>query len=282
MNKTLGDINRISRMPLYSDDIRKIVMKYAMDQIDFPDPKDQTYMNRYLVNLQYQHSDIRRITIFTEGNVYFTKSFISSHEPFIEPWKDQAWFQTVKSKKDPYVFAAERFVPEKEQFFTFARQIKNTENFDVIGVIRIDVDSSVIKKMIDISQVDNETEFMVFDEEGNLIYPNASHRLRQTIGSLHDFNQIPNMEKSSISINQEKFFLSRAVSKTSGWTVVAMVPQKSLLVEVDSIRKTTIIVVIVTLLIALISLAILVMQVTKVGRILDYGRPSPRLFNRSL
>jgi two-component system, sensor histidine kinase YesM len=251
LNYMINDIEQLAVSTLYDQNIQQIVSSYNSDR-KYIEPDDNDNVQSYLRKMLIQNEAVQSIFIYTKGNTIFEQS-LHGDLPDVE-WKSKKWYKDALNSRDNAIIIPTHFIERRSQalndiktsVFSVARQIKNTNNFNVIGVSVFNVKLSSIERIITVSQTDSNTRFLILDLQGNWIYPNDEDAFRKNVGSVEAIHSSLKKQKNKIALNKTSYYMSSNTSAYSGWTVIALVPENSISKEVQYIKWTTVIVILIT------------------------------------
>ncbi len=172
---------------IHLDQMRKLSVSIYYDQLlmsllqseDLPtDEKKQVQMiyqfDHLFQTMSETRSDIFNYYYFdlNGGLMYvYNNGILNSFTPLIKynPGAE-AWFRQVKEAngKDLLLTAELPIHPKSDSFLSMARLIKN--NTQPIGVILLDFNFNVLNKTIDRSNLDNDSDFIISDQTGRVVY----------------------------------------------------------------------------------------------------------------
>ncbi len=247
----IKDTEQLTKSVLYDQSIQRIISNYDKDR-DYVEPNDNEKVQIYLRKMLVENISVRSIFIYTKGNTVLGESLYGDL-PSSE-WKNEEWYYRAMNARDKAIIIPSHFIDRrfqnysksKDTVFSIARQIKNTDTFDIIGVIVFNIDLSSIDRVIKISQLNSEARFLILDKD-NWVYPEENKDFRQNSESIVDIRNAINKHKNNIELGNTSYFLSSNTSAYSGWTVISLVPEAMITKDVRYIKLMTIIVIVITL-----------------------------------
>jgi two-component system, sensor histidine kinase YesM len=246
LNLLFESVDRLACSILYERNIQRIISDYQENK-PYVEPTDNTMVQGFLEKLLVENGNLRSIFIYTKGNTVFSQSLFGDL-PSID-WKNAVWYRLALNTRDhsiiipTHAIVSTQSSSNKSKYtFSIARQIKETNNFNVIGVIVLNLDISSINSIITISQVDSQTKFLIFDDQGNWIYPGDESAFPRCSSTIDALQETISSHARQIKLDGEVYYLASNHSTVSGWTVVAFVPEGSIADELRSIMWLTLLV----------------------------------------
>ncbi|GAC1362612.1 MAG: hypothetical protein NVS2B12_05230 [Ktedonobacteraceae bacterium] len=143
------------------------------------------------------------------------------------------------------------------EVFSVAQVIVNTETFQTVGAIVINIDTQkAIDQTIASSVKKSDTIFLIYGANGQSIYTTsisndltANSRTQNALQKAA--HQALKQRKDQFTWENTDYYLSSSSSQLSDLTVAALVPSSSLMQDIDAIKQTTIILICLTLLVVL-------------------------------
>lgn len=140
----------------------------------------------------------------------------------------------------------------KNSYITLARKIRGLASPNFNGVLAFEVQSKELSTLWGGIDLGEDGYFFIIDESGEIVY----HPQWERIGSVLEADMMSQINKSDAQMfekregNEKRMFVSRK-SAYSGWTLVVSMPLDELKKPIASIRTTTIIVGLITLVAAI-------------------------------
>lgn len=243
------------------------------------------------VNIYSEMDDLTKITFQRKLNDFFLRNFyitpIKDLEAFYlytgngsmifsstgtredvnpQKFKKLDWVKrTIKKDGDIY-FSGSRWETIRgstEEIFSTSIMIKDIANRKHFSIVRADLNFDEISKICSNAMIGKASETSIIDEEGNVIYSTGGRKL----GSRFDRNAVEKMKEDSgtmwVNTDKGKCLLSYTKSDISGWNIVYMVPQGDIFDASLQIRRMTILISIIGLILTGIISMFFSMQITK-------------------
>lgn len=275
LDYTLKNVVQLSKLVLYDPDIQDIIIKYNNNPMtQYIEPDDNNKLDVFLRNLLMGNEFIQSASIYTQGNAYFNQSLYNDLPE--TDWKDKAWFFAALNANDSFVIVPTRDVAQNwnsgniksRPEFTIARQIKNVSNndvkdFKVIGVVTINMALSTIKNIITISKADSDIQFIIYDKDGNLIFPAQSDLPKDQFATLPTLISAVKRKDARYEYDHTDYLLYSKSSSYSGWTVAALVSEESFTNGIQAIKWTTFMVIFITLFFAITLFLYLISSISR-------------------
>ena len=147
--------------------------------------------------------------------------------------KQQEWYQKViESKGKPFWLSSheEKIVEgSPDTYVSSISTIRGKEKDEVLGILKIDVKSNVLARILEDTKVGKEGEILIVDEAGKIVASKEKERIGTKIGSAL-FQKMKDQEQCEFNFKQsgKAVYGVAARSKYNQWTYVAMVPRHEL------------------------------------------------------
>ncbi|WP_171691742.1 cache domain-containing protein [Paenibacillus germinis] len=181
----MNEIEKITKAPDYSTEIQQTLqsLKYKVG-IQRKEAEEKLFNTvDVLIGLR---SDIVGIYIFDDTNNKYYKTSRSDITPFYS-FVDQPSFRRMKELKGERVIIpthkADYYVTQTPRYiFSIGRSILSKENKEEIGIMYVDLDLDVIRKIVSPLQ-NNNNQFYILDGDRNLVYSNDQEGLGEPFQS---------------------------------------------------------------------------------------------------
>jgi len=218
---------------------------------------------KWLDHLSFEGKVNGFLIINMDGSIYYNgnKAVDESYD-----FRNQSWFQEalerggekliLSSHQQPYLL----FPPQNpsrdqeilESFnFSLVRKIINTNTPKKLGVVMINVSLEEIDRILKPLETERNTDVVIIDNSGNIIYALEPGKIGQRIDDVL-YRNVKDKDGGSFinSINNEEFLVSHYYSEYTGWRFIFLNRIKDLLAEAPEIKKITILLSIISLVIA--------------------------------
>ena len=249
------DMENIAISILCDRNIRKAVIESSYG--DYERAMALTKINYILTALMYPRKYIKQIYIVSnEGIVFSTNNSITLNLLLKQPW-----FTTVANGS-----ANKLFVPthdassytnmasfvDIDKVVTIVRKYADIEKNKILGVLGIDLDYRFLKNLFQNMHIKNQGNIALITDKGIIAY----HKDEQLIGTRIDTSKykqvLDNITGSYIdTIQGEKMLVVYNTSSLTGWKVIQTIPIRFLLKDATVVRNTTVIIGLLTMLMAL-------------------------------
>jgi two-component system sensor histidine kinase YesM len=274
VDTTLQQAIQLAKTPLYDKHIQQIVTSYAehpeltFDTADFADIRA---IADFSLNILIHNTNIDSVDIYTAGSTVFPESEIGL-QPF-ENWTALPWFQElIRSSSVRTLFLPVHTLPSTQGnrlIFSVVQAIVNTETFQTVGAIVLNIDAqNTIEQIIADSVNQSDTTFLMYDANGQTIYVtpprgNASKSQpgKPTFPSI--VQQALRQQVKQLTWENTDYFVSSNVSAISGWTVAALVPSSSLMQDIEAIKQTTMSMIGLTILLVLLATLLIISRLSQ-------------------
>jgi two-component system sensor histidine kinase YesM len=147
---------------------------------------------------------------------------------------------------------------ESSNLLMYGKFIRDLETIEKIGVLIISVNKSVFDNMFE--NINNEEEILIFDQD-TVIYSNDNEN-QDKYKSIIETLQNP-QEAQIVEIENEKYILNHATNTITNWKIVSVVPYKYVVKEFNYIRALTVLLLVLSFLLATISAFLISKKITK-------------------
>ncbi len=169
----LNDVEALTNAPYYSSEMQQILhtLKY---KVGLKRAEAESALFNTIDVLLGLRKDIIGLYIFDDTNNRYYKTSIGDVSPFYS-FVEQPWFSSIKKLKgDRLVISthkADYFTnPRLKYVFSVGRSILSKETNEEIGLIYVDMDLEVIRKILSSLKNKENNEFLIIDKEGKLVY----------------------------------------------------------------------------------------------------------------
>lgn len=182
--------------------------------------QDETVMSNFFLDILIRNESIVSVDIYTQGNVAFNESF--NNIVAISNWKAQSWYTQALRTQQTVIIPTHSIVPEQtggqgspSSAFSVAQAIVNTDTFQTVGVILINLNAQILTQMIASSQQNTGTQFLIYDTHQKLVYPvkNSATQVDNSVPTIID-QQVATHAHEFIW-NSTDYFLSSSTSPLS-------------------------------------------------------------------
>jgi two-component system, sensor histidine kinase YesM len=246
------------------------ILYASNDSQDFLKQKDLTkeaYVTQgetrdLLITISSNNPYINAVYLGNEHNEYLQLSQGQSvyYGNIYEYIKGKDWFKEIM-KKDLYGtwFHDDVTFIESSNLLTYGRPIKDLQTLDVIGMLLFSIDKAVFKDMF--KDIEQDGEIIILDK-GKMIYSNSEDQVKSS-KVVERINALEGKKSEMVTMNDEKYIVNLDVNKITNWKIVSIIPYKSIVKEFDFLRKVSVLLLIITLLIATFSALLISNKITK-------------------
>lgn len=219
----------------------------------------QNYLSDYSINNPF--NIITGMTFYSEYGI--TASFptrgrtrAESDEEFKQLTESELYDKVINNNGKPYWLAPheERIIDGRpDSYISSVNVIKNEKTGEILGVLKIDIKTSVINQILSDVSIGKDGFIFIIDESGNIV---ASKEEGQSGTKAPDFmsEQIKQHQGESYFFkNEGKEFYSTVLKSNFGnWNYVANVPAEELYSTAVEIGKSTFVIAIICLIVCII------------------------------
>lgn len=255
----LNELFRLNLAPYYNDEImQELGQEYTTTSANL---SKKRIIESFLASVMtLPRSEILRVYILTDSNLYsYTRTPYDMKD--YDNYQDTQWYRQALESSTPIFIPihSEKVFGEKPiQIFSIAQRIRSKEdNSKVLAVIKVDANYTGIKTICDQVQMREEGALFIVDNNKNLVYQNNQLDKKDIIQSLNmdsfyydgDFTQ---------SVDSEKYIINVASLKSTDWKVIAVNSNNVLNKDAKTIRNITMILALLSMVIALSILIVFV------------------------
>jgi two-component system, sensor histidine kinase YesM len=246
------------------------ILYASNDSQDFLKQKDLTkeaYVTQgetrdLLITISSNNPYINAVYLGNEHNEYLQLSQGQSvyYGNIYEHIRGTDWFKEIM-KKDLYGtwFHDDVTFIESSNLLTYGRPIKDLQTLDVIGMMIFSIDKDIFKDMFKDIQQDGE---IIILDKGKMIYSNSEDQVKSR-KMVERINALKGKNSEMVTMKDEKYIVNLDVNQITNWKIVSIIPYKSIVKEFDFLRKVSVILLILTLLIATFSALLISNKITK-------------------
>lgn len=260
----IKDIERLSLLPYSNQQVINILEK-PMDNNEMQLLKDRNAVMNFIIGVRNVRYDFSGLYIYSEKNenhAWNEKSLDISFN-----FKDTDWYKALSSKSKEWVVLGPhipdgKFSPD-DMVFSVVRPIKDTNSEEILGYFILDVKFTTISENCDKAKIGKDGEILIIDENNNIVYSSD----RTKLGTKADYifsKEFPNSDSGSTTtkIDGNNKLVSHVMSNYSKWRYVSIVPINELTSNTGSIIKYTIVVGIISVVLAAVISILLSIAIT--------------------
>jgi two-component system sensor histidine kinase YesM len=190
---------------------------------------------------------------------------------------DQQWRKEILDGQGHTVlvrraYPAEMETLKKETVISSGRAI--LRRGQVVGMVLSDLRYDIVQRTFESKNLSNVTVLLI-DKNGEIMYESG---LKETYAYINDTeyanlykNLNYNLENISYNVNGEKYLVIPYKSEYTGWTTLALIPQKQVLQGTDQIRNHIISILLIVFCLVFICSMLVSTQITKNLKLLNYN-----------
>ncbi|UJF32517.1 sensor histidine kinase [Paenibacillus hexagrammi] len=255
----MEELNRLSLSP-YQD---ASVMEYLKTPRNPEDVLsiDQLWRLRQFVKQLSLNGrvDIRGVALYgIQGAAYIDRPDVPDGQ-YNPEWKQEAWYQKVLEGSGRVWFIGDHtYVSNRGgtyQVFTLARELLDLDNGQTVGYITLDVDSSVLKGMLEQVSVDYDKDMYLLEKSGDIAFTRTDREPPPIVKGLQG--------AGNLHLSKEGKIVIYNTSKVTGWRIVEVVPVAFLLKDMNVVRNFILLAAGISLLISLLFSIWIAVRITK-------------------
>ena len=268
LNSYLEEVDSIAKNVNYNyylQDYLETVIKVEDDYVDSGIGKN---MRSYEMSSQafsdtlLSRADISSIMIFGKKKMLLNRSMYTYQKVALDYSKLDWYAKAVAKPQDAIITGPNRhsFFDTDDEVISLSREVQSYENGTFRGVILINLNMNKITEICNSFQEKQENFICIINDKGELVYEQQNGRERFAFDekeNRQELNTALGKTKEScfrLNYRGEKYLVTRTDMKTTGWTLVSMVPYKSVMAETMAISGVMILAVAITLIVTLLLL----------------------------
>ena len=268
LNSYLEEVDSIAKNVNYNyylQDYPETVIKEEDDYVDSGIGKN---MRSYEMSSQafsdtlLSRADISSIMIFGKKKMLLNRSMYTYQKVALDYSKLDWYAKAVAKPQDAIITGPNRhsFFDTDDEVISLSREVQSYENGTFRGVILINLNMNKITEICNSFQEKQENFICIINDKGELVYEQQNGRERFAFDekeNRQELNTALGKTKEScfrLNYRGEKYLVTRTDMKTTGWTLVSMVPYKSVMAETMAISGVMILAVAITLIVTLLLL----------------------------
>lgn len=262
------NIDNISMQILSNDEISDVLSNTTIEDA-FQSYQQINYVNKYLSDIMFSYSqdNIKSIYLLNDKQYNFCvgEGNILDEKNYNEFIQSDLYKKTIESKgRSVWSSVYNNFFNADQKVISLQRMYMSHSSLKNVGVIQINIDPDVFYNAISSSKLGETGYVFIVDEDGNII----AHKDKELIGTKikNDyFNEIKVKDNGDFTFyeNREKMYGVYATMENPNWKFIAVIPQKELYSTAVQIGKTSTIIFIACLFIAIIISLIFASSITR-------------------
>lgn len=231
----ISELSRLCMSPYYSEQVMKLLdtpVESSAEQLE----KRRNIENYLREVMTIPRKDILRVNIMTDS-VYST-SRTGYADTYSANFTEEAWYQSAIESSDAIFIPAhtESHGSYKVTVFSMVLRLQSlADSRKTLGVIRVDANYSGIKDVLDDVTLPDKGVLYIFDPDGSIIYQRGALQSPAFGKDIFDASQ---MNSASVRLSGEKYLLSSQQITDTNWTVVAANAESVLMHNVNSARRS--------------------------------------------
>lgn len=268
LNSYLEEVDSIAKNVNYNyylQDYLETVIKEEDDYVDSGIGKNmRSYemSSRAFSDTLLSRADISSIMIFGKKKMLLNRSMYTYQKVALDYSKLDWYAKAVAKPQDAIITGPNRhsFFDTDDEVISLSREVQSYENGTFRGVILINLNMNKITEICNSFQEKQENFICIINDKGELVYEQQNGRERFAFDekeNRQELNTALGKTKEScfrLNYRGEKYLVTRTDMKTTGWTLVSMVPYKSVMAETMAISGVMILAVAITLIVTLLLL----------------------------
>lgn len=268
LNSYLEEVDSIAKNVNYNYYLQDYLETVIKEEDDYVDSGIGKNMRSYEMSSQafsdtlLSRADISSIMIFGKKKMLLNRSMYTYQKVALDYSKLDWYAKAVAKPQDAIITGPNRhsFFDTDDEVISLSREVQSYENGTFRGVILINLNMNKITEICNSFQEKQENFICIINDKGELVYEQQNGRERFAFDekeNRQELNTALGKTKEScfrLNYRGEKYLVNRTDMKTTGWTLVSMVPYKSVMAETMAISGVMILAVAITLIVTLLLL----------------------------
>lgn len=268
LNSYLEEVDSIAKNVNYNYYLQDYLETVIKEEDDYVDSGIGKNMRSYEMSSQafsdtlLSRADISSIMIFGKKKMLLNRSMYTYQKVALDYSKLDWYAKAVVKPQDAIITGPNRhsFFDTDDEVISLSREVQSYENGTFRGVILINLNMNKITEICNSFQEKQENFICIINDKGELVYEQQNGRERFAFDekeNRQELNTALGKTKEScfrLNYRGEKYLVTRTDMKTTGWTLVSMVPYKSVMAETMAISGVMILAVAITLIVTLLLL----------------------------
>ena len=268
LNSYLEEVDSIAKNVNYNYYLQDYLETVIKEEDDYVDRGIGKHMRSYEMSSQafsdtlLSRADISSIMIFGKKKMLLNRSMYTYQKVALDYSKLDWYAKAVAKPQDAIITGPNRhsFFDTDDEVISLSREVQSYENGTFRGVILINLNMNKITEICNSFQEKQENFICIINDKGELVYEQQNGRERFAFDekeNRQELNTALGKTKEScfrLNYRGEKYLVTRTDMKTTGWTLVSMVPYKSVMAETMAISGVMILAVAITLIVTLLLL----------------------------
>lgn len=268
LNSYLEEVDSIAKNVNYNYYLQDYLETVIKEEDDYLDSGIGKNMRSYEMSSQafsdtlLSRADISSIMIFGKKKMLLNRSMYTYQKVALDYSKLDWYAKAVAKPQDAIITGPNRhsFFDTDDEVISLSREVQSYENGTFRGVILINLNMNKITEICNSFQEKQENFICIINDKGELVYEQQNGRERFAFDekeNRQELNTALGKTKEScfrLNYRGEKYLVTRTDMKTTGWTLVSMVPYKSVMAETMAISGVMILAVAITLIVTLLLL----------------------------
>ena len=268
LNSYLEEVDSIAKNVNYNYYLQDYLETVIKEEDDYVDSGIGKNMRSYEMSSQafsdtlLSRADISSIMIFGKKKMLLNRSMYTYQKVALDYSKLDWYAKAVAKPQDAIITGPNRhsFFDTDDEVISLSREVQSYENGTFRGVILINLNMNKITEICNSFQEKQENFICIINDKGELVYEQQNGKERFAFDEKENRQELNTalgkMKDSCFRLNYrgEKYLVTRTDMKTTGWTLVSMVPYKSVMAETMAISGVMILAVAITLIVTLLLL----------------------------
>lgn len=247
LDRTLKEMQRLSLMSSYDPGVLSILRKYSSPELtnSRPSVEELEKMVLHIASGTYDRPEIRSIQIFAGNGYTFSNLDSNAIRAFNDPSRE-SWYGRVLEADGAWVLIPTHrpsyyFESEAQDFFSVARLIREPNTNRTLGLVKIDLKPEVFRQIVSNVKFEDMGSMIAVNSRNELFFvesgPGLPPGLDEEWVSAAALPNQPSVRR--MELGGKSYLAISDYSDFSDIKIVSFIPVKSLLKEMDRLRRMT-------------------------------------------
>jgi two-component system sensor histidine kinase YesM len=177
LDNHLEELNKLTIMPLYEDDVIDTLKKHNLETYDIGNSSmyETNQMGLFISSLSFDRPEIYGISIIANDGTFFSNLQKDNYQ-YEDPEK---WMDMRVDSNKPISIVPPHLVSyygtKPSNVFSIVRRIKDPVTSENLGIIKIDILFDVFRKILKMTSFSDDTALLIIDDQNNIYYSNENN-----------------------------------------------------------------------------------------------------------
>lgn len=267
----LGMLSKLSEYPVKDNKVKNLLTKdyTKFEYAEYEEAIDKDEVKDLLYNNIKSYSNIIDSVMLYKGMEYKilgrtpADSLNASYSP-----ANEGWFKKLQSLDGACAIVGVhkdfQQSPKGNYVISVGRAIVNSDTRKVTGYIIINVRVENLEKLWADVKLTSNSKFYLVDDKNNIVFSKDSIQINKNIGLVLGENPVVNNSGYTIrKLGGDDYYLISSKSRTSGWTVLSVIPKRELFSYINRMFYISILLSVIISLLSVTAAVLIATSVTK-------------------